>query len=88
MIALTETPFDPGALLREFSAGRTETGASVMLFPEIVDGLGLRVVDSPIYVTGTDKTEPRMAPAVGQHTREILAEVGLSEAEIANLTAD
>jgi len=27
MIALTETRFDPGALLREFSAGRTETGA-------------------------------------------------------------
>ena len=27
MIRLTETPFDPGALLTEFSQGRTETGA-------------------------------------------------------------
>lgn len=27
MIRLTEAPFDPGALLSEFSAGRTETGA-------------------------------------------------------------
>ncbi len=27
MIKLTETPFDPGALLTEFSKGRTETGA-------------------------------------------------------------
>ena len=27
MIRLTETPFDPGALLTEFTAGRRETGA-------------------------------------------------------------
>lgn len=27
MIRLTETPFDPGALLTQFSRGRTETGA-------------------------------------------------------------
>lgn len=27
MIRLTEAPFDPGALLTEFSQGRTETGA-------------------------------------------------------------
>ncbi len=27
MITLTEAPFDPGALLTEFSKGRTETGA-------------------------------------------------------------
>ena len=27
MIKLTEAPFDPGALLTEFSKGRTETGA-------------------------------------------------------------
>ena len=27
MIRLTETPFDPGALLTEFTAGRSETGA-------------------------------------------------------------
>jgi len=27
MIRLTEAPFDPGALLSEFSRGRTETGA-------------------------------------------------------------
>ena len=57
------------------------------LFPEIVDGLGLRTVDSPFHLTGVDKTPPRMAPDIGQHTREILAECGLGDAEIDALTA-
>jgi crotonobetainyl-CoA:carnitine CoA-transferase CaiB-like acyl-CoA transferase len=57
------------------------------LFPEIVDGLGLRTVDSPFHLTGVDKVPPRMAPEIGQHTREILAECGLAEAEIDALTA-
>jgi crotonobetainyl-CoA:carnitine CoA-transferase CaiB-like acyl-CoA transferase len=57
-------------------------------FPEFPDGLGLRVVDSPIYVEGTDKLEPRMAPEVGQHTSGILAEIGLSEAEVAELASE
>ncbi len=29
MIVISETPIEPGALLRDFSAGRTETGAIV-----------------------------------------------------------
>ena len=56
-------------------------------FPEISDGLGLRTVDSPFYLRGVDKLPPRMAPGIGQHTRAILEEVGLSEAEIEALTA-
>ncbi|HTX48836.1 MAG TPA: CoA transferase [Caulobacteraceae bacterium] len=56
-------------------------------FPEIADGYGLRTVDSPFYLTGVDKAPPRMAPGIGQHTRGLLAEVGLSEAEIDALTA-
>ena len=56
-------------------------------FPEIADGYGLRTVDSPFYLTGVDKVAPRMAPGIGQHTRDLLAEVGLSNAEIDALTA-
>lgn len=52
------------------------------LFPEIVDGLGIRTVDSPFQIEGEAKTAPRMAPTIGQHTRAILEECGLAPAEI------
>jgi crotonobetainyl-CoA:carnitine CoA-transferase CaiB-like acyl-CoA transferase len=58
------------------------------LLPEFEDGLGMRTVDSPFNLVGEDKRPPRMAPAVGQHTREILAEFGLSGAEIAALAGE
>jgi crotonobetainyl-CoA:carnitine CoA-transferase CaiB-like acyl-CoA transferase len=57
-------------------------------FTEFVDGDGLRTMDSPFYLTGTDKAAPRMAPGIGQHTEAILKECGLSDAEIAALTAE
>jgi len=46
------------------------------LLPEFVDGLGLKTLDSPFQISGEAKTAPRMAPTVGQHTREILEEFG------------
>jgi crotonobetainyl-CoA:carnitine CoA-transferase CaiB-like acyl-CoA transferase len=56
-------------------------------FPEIVDGLGLRTVDSPFQVSGVEKSAPRMAPEIGQHTRAILEECGLAAADIEALTS-
>jgi crotonobetainyl-CoA:carnitine CoA-transferase CaiB-like acyl-CoA transferase len=55
------------------------------LLPGFVDGEGLRTVDSPFEVEGEVKNGPFMAPAVGQHTREILREFGVSAADIAIL---
>jgi crotonobetainyl-CoA:carnitine CoA-transferase CaiB-like acyl-CoA transferase len=55
------------------------------LFPEFVDGLGLRTVDSPIQIDGVAKSTPRMAPDIGQHTRQILQECGLAAAQIEGL---
>jgi crotonobetainyl-CoA:carnitine CoA-transferase CaiB-like acyl-CoA transferase len=58
------------------------------LFPEIADGAGLRTVDSPFQIIGETKTQPRMAPAIGQHSRELLEEFGCSEADIEALLAE
>ena len=56
------------------------------LLPRFLDGEGLRTVDSPFEVDGEIKNGPRMAPAIGQHSREILEEFGVSAADIAFLT--
>jgi crotonobetainyl-CoA:carnitine CoA-transferase CaiB-like acyl-CoA transferase len=47
----------------------------------------LRTVNDPIAVSGVAKVPPRPAPDVGQHTREVLASVGYSGAEIDSLLA-
>jgi formyl-CoA transferase len=52
------------------------------MLPEFADGYGLRTVDSPFYLACETKQAPRMAPRIGQHTRQILAECGLDEAAI------
>ena len=39
-------------------------------------------VNSPIWIAGQEKRPPRPAPAVGQHSEEILREAGYADAEI------
>ena len=51
------------------------------LLPEFVDSW-IRTVDSPFQVAGETKRPPRMAPGIGEHTRELLAEFGCSPAQI------
>jgi crotonobetainyl-CoA:carnitine CoA-transferase CaiB-like acyl-CoA transferase len=60
--------------------------ANAML-PEFVDGYGLRTVDSPFHLDGETKQAPRMAPAIGQHTRQILQEFGVDPVDIETLAA-
>lgn len=64
--------------------GDPQLDANNML-PDIVDGLGLKTVDSPFKILDEAKTEPRMAPALGQHSRAILAEFGCGPDEIEDL---
>ncbi len=44
-----------------------------------------RTVDSPFTVGDVAKTVPRLPPAVGEHSDEVLSEAGFSDAEIASL---
>jgi formyl-CoA transferase len=54
---------------------------------EIEGGNGLRTVDSPIRLAGVHKIPPTPAPAVGQHTREVLGSLGYDDARIEALLA-
>jgi crotonobetainyl-CoA:carnitine CoA-transferase CaiB-like acyl-CoA transferase len=55
------------------------------LLPAFADGGGIRTVDSPIRLAGEIKTQPRIAPDIGQHSHAILRELGLSQSEVAKM---
>lgn len=44
-----------------------------------------QTVDSPLKVWGEEKVAPRLAPGLGQHTIEILKDLGYNDAEIEQL---
>jgi crotonobetainyl-CoA:carnitine CoA-transferase CaiB-like acyl-CoA transferase len=50
-------------------------------------GPGLRTVQNPINVEGVEKCAPRMAPEIGQDTREVLRDAGYSDHEIDAMVA-
>jgi formyl-CoA transferase len=47
----------------------------------------LRTVDSPIQIAGEAKRPARRAPAIGEHSREVLAFFGYQPTEIDALIA-
>jgi crotonobetainyl-CoA:carnitine CoA-transferase CaiB-like acyl-CoA transferase len=54
---------------------------------DIVLGNGERLptIDSPIALRGAAKVEPRPAPALAEHSGEILRELGYSQADLERL---
>ena len=53
------------------------------VFAEIAPGM--RTVNNPLNIAGTQKVQPRMAPEVGEHSMEILRSIGYTEEAIADL---
>ena len=47
----------------------------------------VRTVNSPMQVIGSEKVSPRRAPNVGEHTAEVLRELGFSEEKVEALRA-
>jgi formyl-CoA transferase len=45
----------------------------------------LLTIDSPFAIRGQDKVPPRRAPAVGEHSEDVLRAAGYAEGEIAAL---
>ena len=44
-------------------------------------------VNSPFWMSCSEKRTPRLAPGIGEHTREVLLEIGFSEAEVGTMLA-
>ena len=48
---------------------------------------GTLTINSPIWVDGSEKVKPRPAPAIGEHSEEILRAAGYDDASIGALRA-
>jgi crotonobetainyl-CoA:carnitine CoA-transferase CaiB-like acyl-CoA transferase len=55
------------------------------IFTEIAPGL--KTIKNPLNIEGIEKAKPQMPPSIGQHTREVLGSVGLTEEAIEKMIA-
>ena len=70
---VTDVPNDPQALKNDILVPFADSD--------------LKTVNSPIWISGEDKVAPRMAPDLGQHTDEVLREIGFGDADITRMRA-
>jgi len=70
---VTDVPNDPQALQNDILVSFADSD--------------LKTVNSPFWISGETKVQPRMAPELGQHTDEVLAAIGYDAAAIARMRA-
>jgi crotonobetainyl-CoA:carnitine CoA-transferase CaiB-like acyl-CoA transferase len=51
------------------------------------EGDSMLTVNSPIWVDGSPKTQPKRPPEIGEHSDEVLREAGFDDAAIRQLRA-
>jgi crotonobetainyl-CoA:carnitine CoA-transferase CaiB-like acyl-CoA transferase len=78
----------PASTVAEFAAD--EQAAADGLFPEVGDATGrrFRTVRAPLRLQGGDVGPRGPAPAVGEHTEAVLAELGVTGDDLAALVGD
>ena len=76
----------PASTIAELAAD--PQAAAIELFPTVEHPTGpFRTVAAPIRIAGADIRPRGPAPALGAHSTEVLAEIGLDEGEVAALAA-
>jgi len=77
----------PGATVAEFASD--PQAEQIGLFPTVETSVGpIRTVRAPLSIAGADARPRGPAPELGQHTAEVLTELGLSADELSALAAD
>ena len=77
----------PGATVAEFASD--PQAEQIGLFPTVETSVGpIRTVRAPLSIGGADVRPRGPAPELGQHTAEVLTELGLSADELSALAAD
>jgi crotonobetainyl-CoA:carnitine CoA-transferase CaiB-like acyl-CoA transferase len=77
----------PGATVAEFASD--PQAEQIGLFPTVETPVGpIRTIRAPLSIGGADVRPRGPAPELGQHTAEVLTELGLSADELSALAAD
>jgi len=73
-----------GPVPSSWEAARDPQMECTEVFAEIRPGL--KTIQNPIMVAGAKQEKPRMAPGIGEHTREVLRSAGYTAEEIDDMT--